>query len=182
MNTNLMLPLPHQLLAVIGPHAAARLMELAGGLCLRGPLLLLDGGNRANLHPLIRQIRPRTTDPAAALQHITLARAFTCHQVLALVEQARQEAQPGQPVLVLDLLSTFYDESVRLSESARLLRQSLAALSHISRRAPVLISARRPLPAAQNRNLLLELLLDEAAQVWEEAPPPAPAVTQPALF
>jgi hypothetical protein len=48
---------------------------------------------------------------------VRLSRAFTCYQMLALLAET---PAGGPPTLVLDLLDTFYDESVPLHESRRL--------------------------------------------------------------
>lgn len=176
------LPENNQLYAVIGGHAAVdRLLELAAHLALRGPLLLLDCGNRANPLPLVRNLRRLTLDPLRAMGNIQSARAFTCFQVKALLEQvAFFPAQ--QPLLVFELLATFYDESVSYDEGRRLLEQSLHCISHVRRSAPVLISARQPPAEFPERVAFVEMLCGVADQCWlEERPAPQPPA-QPALW
>ena len=85
----LTLPDSNELYVVVGGHlAAGRLLDLAARLSLRGPLLLLDCGNRANPIPLVRELRRLTQDPVKPLSNIQTARAFTCYQVTALLEDA----------------------------------------------------------------------------------------------
>jgi len=79
-----------------------------------------------------------------ALAHITLARAFTCYQMLTLLSET--PAIPHQPTLALDLLATFYDESVPAAEALRLLERCLADLRRLSAQAPMVVSARPPRP------------------------------------
>jgi len=79
-----------------------------------------------------------------ALARISLARAFTCYQMLTLLSETPAISQ--QPTLVLDLLATFYDESVRADEALRLLESCLADLRRLSAQAPVVVSARPPRP------------------------------------
>jgi len=59
------------------------------------------------------------------MANIRLSRAFTCYQVLAMLE-AVAAAPPHEPLIVLDLLATFLDEDVELKDSQRLLTRSLS--------------------------------------------------------
>ncbi|GAP14328.1 hypothetical protein LARV_02095 [Longilinea arvoryzae] len=171
------LPETNQLYVVVGGRAATqRLLDLAARLALRGPLLLLDCGNSANPLPLVRELRRLTIDPVRALGNIQLARAFTCYQVKALLEQvAFFPAQ--QPLLIFDLLATFYDESVSDAEGRRLLEQSLHCIRHVRRSAPVLISVRQPPADFPEREAFVDLLCGFADQCWleERVEPPPPA-------
>lgn len=136
-----------------------------------GPLRILDGGNCFQAHRIARLLRRQTPNLNEALANIHIARAFTCYQSLALLSET--PALP-LPLLALDLLTTFYDESVPLPERLRLLRSCLSQLHRLSRRAPVLVSAGTP---AQNQpNELITLLEDAADQVWrlETRPPLEP--------
>jgi hypothetical protein len=85
---------------------------------------VLDGGNRFNAYTVARLVRGRPE----VLEHITVARAFTCYQVLALLESTPATACA---CVVLDLLNTFYDESVQAGERKRLLRACLAQLERL---------------------------------------------------
>lgn len=176
------LPNPSQIYLVIGGHSAAQqLLQMAAHLALRGPLLLLDCGNRANPLPLVRELRRQTPDPVHALQNIHSARAFTCNQVLALLAQTAG-APVQQPVLVFDLLATFYDESISFGEGRRLLAQSLGCLRQIRQTAPLLISARPPLAAFPQRKIFLELLLEMSDRTWLEETPQPPQINQLSFF
>ncbi|HMD87594.1 MAG TPA: hypothetical protein VKF38_00395 [Anaerolineaceae bacterium] len=167
----LIIPNSNKLYFVVGNHAAAdRLLDLAARLALQGRLLILDCGNRANPLPLVRELRRLTNDPVQALGNIRLARAFTCYQVTALLEgQANQPIQ--QPVLIFDLLATFYDESLTYAEGRRLLDQSLGFMTHICRFAPVLASSKPPPAEFPERKSFLELVCNQSDVLWvEEAP------------
>jgi hypothetical protein len=85
--------------------------------------------------------------------------------MVALLNQT--QAQPI-PTLVLDLLSTFYDESVPAVESRRLLQACIGQLQRLNNRAPVAISARPGLPGS--RPELMEALQSAASQVWALEP------------
>jgi hypothetical protein len=173
--------LHNELYLVIGPHSAQlQMLELAARLAEHTPLRVLDGGNRFNVYLVAQAVRRHTSQLRPALERIRVARAFTCHQVLALL--ADTPALPGQATLVLDLLSTFYDESVRLPEALRLLEGALGHLRRLSAAAPVVVSARPPLAAQCDRLPLLGHLQAAAAQTafWPEEQPEDSL--QPALF
>ena len=169
----LTLPLTNRLLVLVAPHAASALMlELAARLAVTGKLRVLDGGNRFNVYPVARAVRSRTAELQAALACIQLARAFTCYQMAVMLAEAPCD---GVPTLVIDLLSTFYDENVLLAETRRLLDASVYHLHRMSARAPVVVSANLPAPICSERGVLLETLQDAASQSWQLEPLPAPA-------
>jgi hypothetical protein len=155
------------LLVIFGKHGgAARMLDLAAGLSLRGPLYLLDCGNHSNMYRVARTLRALTDDPVAVMRNIRLSRAFTCYQVVALLEKVA--ARPAAPVLVLDLLSTFMDESVQLRESSLLFDSALRYLLAVGQTVPVVVSAKPLLSLSAPRFGLLEQLKTAAAEVWEE--------------
>lgn len=143
--------------------------DLIARLACRGALRLLDGGNRFDVYrcnlAIGHALGGQTAGLPVALEHIRLARAFTCYQLVALLK-----GTPTQPVptLVLDLLSTFYDENVSTVESLRLLRDCIVQLQRLNRLAPVAISVRPGPP--ENRPELLATLLEAAGQVWTLEP------------
>jgi len=146
-----------QICVVIGPadltlNAA---LEVVAHLAVRGPLMLIDGGNRLDLFRMARRIRRQTLRLDESLENIRLARAFTCYQMVALLEGA--PAGP-QPKVALGLLSTFYDESVALAESQRLLASCLHHLRRLSRLAPLLITSAPPRAEQAERESLLAQL------------------------
>jgi hypothetical protein len=98
---------------------------------------VLDGGNRFDGYALARAARGRTE----VLNRITVARAFTCHQMLALLEST--PASDG-PFIILDLLRTFYDESVQAGERKRLLRGCLAQMQRLEQAGGGLASVHPP--------------------------------------
>ena len=157
------------LLLALRPARFELVNALIARLACNGPLLVLDGGNCFQAHRLARLLGRHTSYLEAALNNIYVARAFTCYQVLALL--AETPAAPI-PTLVLDLLSTFHDESVPLCERSRLLDASLLELRRLSSRAPTLVSA-----ALESKDLsgtLLEQLEESADQVWRLEPQPSP--------
>ena len=105
-----------------------------------------------------------------ALERIHLSRAFTCYQMVALL---RQTPSSPLPTLILDLLTTFADESVSDQEADYLVRQCEGHLQRLSRAAPVVVSAH----AHANREGLLRMVEDGADVVLcLEGKSTAPAV------
>lgn len=174
-------PLPGNLWLVVAPTSLTDIiMELAARLALRGELRVVDGGNRFNAYRCSRALAklllspqdpqdPRPETLAGALARIYVSRAFTCYQMLTLLEEL-----PGSPspILALDLLTTFYDEDVPTTESQRLLEASVQQLLRLSRLAPVVVTARgiRSKDATDDRSALLESLQSAAHRVWSWEP------------
>jgi hypothetical protein len=101
-----------------------------------GPVRVLDGGNRFDVLSLNRELRRRDLPLYAALERVQVARAFTCYQMTTLLEEP---APSGIPTLVLNLLTTFQDESAALPERLRLLEACLYRLQEKARHTPVLL-------------------------------------------
>jgi hypothetical protein len=84
------------------------------------PVLILDAGNCFNPLRLTHNIRKQTLEVEETLARIQVARAFTCFQVVTLLEETRD---PKGPVFILRLLTTFVDEMIPVYERLRLLKQ-----------------------------------------------------------
>jgi hypothetical protein len=143
---------------LIGEHAEREtLLDFTAVLALRGPVCVLDAGNRFDPYRVTRAIRRQTAQLDQALGHIFVARAFTCYQVIILLKKT--PATP-MPHLVFDLLATFSDQAVSYAESTRLLQIAVGELLRLRRQAPVIVSA-RPL-TQEGRTGLLRLLKSTA--------------------
>jgi hypothetical protein len=155
---------------VVAPHAANPLMlELAARLAVDQSLRVLDGGNRFNVYPVAKAVRRRTALLEEALRRITLSRAFTCYQLLVLLEES---PNTSDPTLLLDMLSTFLDESVPLPESRRLLGSCLPHLRRLAGTAPLVVSVKPTPPISAERQVLLDMLQVAADQCWVLEPVP----------
>lgn len=179
MTDGLSIPLANQFFLLIAPHAGKSMMlETAARLAVAGALRVIDGGNQFNAYVVARSVRRRTAAMQEALTNVRVARAFTCYQMTAMLADMPENAHP---TLVLDLLSTFYDENVRLDESRRLLAAVVNHLRRLSALAPLMVSARPPGSVSDpERAELLEMLRQAAHQVWISEPPAAPVL--PTLF
>lgn len=160
--------IPGQLSALVAPGSANRIMlNLVARLAQNTHLRVLDGGNCFNAYTVASLLRRRTSRVNVALGRIRVARAFTCYQMAALLEDTPADTTP---TLVLNLLATFYDESVSLDERQRLLHDSTAELRRLSSRAPMMVSVRLPKPEQLDRMKFVEILEDAADRVWRFEP------------
>ena len=166
-----------QIAVLIDPQAAHDDMHgLVAALALRGPVAVLDGGNRFDAYRIARDLRRETAHLDDALGRIAYARSFTCYQMVALVAGTPPAARPQ---VVLDLLATFTDESVTTAESGRLLKQTMFHLRRLAHYAPVIISLRPPPQPA--RAGLVQLVTAHAQQVLHRPLPPRPPRQKPLL-
>jgi hypothetical protein len=175
----LALPTRNKIYLLVAPHAGNQMMLiLSARLAINGVVRVLDGGNQYNAYAVAREIRRQTVELDEALNNIRLSRGFTCYQMQRLLAETR--TIPDRPVMVFNLLATYYDESVSLRESCRLLDRALADLRRLSERAPVMVSARPPFATTPERMVLLERLRDFADQAMVlDVPKP---IQQPTLF
>lgn len=90
------------------------------------PVLQFVGGNRCDPYGLARAARRVGVDPEEVLGHSRVARAFTAHQLTALVEEALPAALDGSALVVLaDPLALYGGPEVDGKEGRRLLRCAL---------------------------------------------------------
>jgi len=142
-------------------------------------LRVFDGGNSFDGYFVARQARRFSTHPHAVLERIRLSRAFTCFQLAELIETSPANSEP---LFVLNLLSTFYDESVPLRDSERLLATTISHLKRLAAVGPVIVGAREPRPLVQERWVLLDRLQAAADATWLLRTPEEPSCAQPRLF
>ncbi|MGB2896536.1 MAG: hypothetical protein WBB65_10300 [Anaerolineales bacterium] len=182
-----------------GAHTPTRaLLACITVLAARGHhVCVFDGGNRFDGYFVAQLARRLSSDPRATLEHIRLSRAFTCFQLAELVKTAptglgAQESNtisdadagaPDQSVLfVLDMLTTFYDESVPLRDAERLLTNTIAHLKRLASAGPVIIGAREPRVLVKERWSLLDRLQVTADAAWLLQSPANPVQEQLRLF
>ena len=161
------------LLIAPGPIRQAWMTHLITRLAIAGPLRVLDGGNRLDVRLIARQLRGQCRSFYPILQRILVARAFTCHQFVTLLDQT---ALQPTPTVILDLLDTFADESLAFERRYRLLEHVLQRIQALAQQALVLVSISSPRPG----DSLFDLLESHADAIWrfESQSPPS----QPTLF
>jgi len=153
---------------LVGPRSLnATMLTAIARLGQRQAIRVLDGGNRFNAYGLTRLAAGRPE----VLERITVARAFTCYQVLALLEST---PATQHPFAVLDLLNTFYDESVQAGERKRLLHSCILHLHRLERAAGGVVSVHPPAVPSQTAIELLGMLQQATPQAYfiQTAPPP----------
>lgn len=149
---------------------------LTAELALRGQVTVLDGGKRFQAYRVAQLLRQKTTQVNSVAKNIFIRRAFTCYQMLALLEGT---PSLRQPFIIMDLLASFYDEHVSTNEARRLVGLCLREINRLRQFAPVLVAlAPPPLP---ERSFLIDLVCAWADQVLAHEMPDA-APSQLALF
>jgi hypothetical protein len=173
-------PVPGRLLLLVTPASTLEaLFEMVAHMALQGSLYVLDGGNAFQGYMLSRALRRQVVDITPALKRVFLARVFTCYQMQTLLSEGDFS---DRPVLVLDFLSTFYDQGVRVADRRRLLRESLGRLNQLSRRVPVAVWVRQRSVVPEEALGFLSLVRGSAGQVWMPEPLPAAPVQQLSLI
>ena len=157
LNTSLLRGIAHLPVLVPAAQVQTQVGEHAG-------VHVLDGGNRFNGYTLARAAYGRQE----ILNRITVRRAFTCYQMLALLEST--PASDG-PFVILDLLRTFYDESVQAGERKRLLRACIAQMQRLEQAGGGLVSVHPPALASPAAVELLGMLQEAAADTFFVQPP-----------
>lgn len=140
---------------------------------------IFDGGNSFDGYFVARLARRLNPDPGGVLGRIQLSRAFTCFQLAQLIEAS---PATSAPLFVLDLLATFYDESIPLRDSERLLNTTLTHLKRLAAAGPVVVGTQEPRTLVKERWSLLDQLQASADGAWLLRSPPAPEPAQPRLF
>lgn len=140
-------------------------------LALEGAVVVLDGGMLFNVYRVVMTAHGDTR----ILNRIRFARAFTCYQMVSLLERTPDEAAC---VVILDLLTTFQDENIPPGERMRLLKICLPHLTRLSRARGALVSVGPLAGMSPELGPLFNLLEKEAAQVFEW---PAPAIAEKAV-
>ena len=110
--------------------------ELIAALCFRGPLYVLAGSDWLPSYDLTRLIRHRTHEVKQTLNHVRMARAFTCYQLLDLIASIRPDEEP---LLILDFLNTFLNDDIPLPVRFRVLRQCCGHLQRLAFRKPIAV-------------------------------------------
>ena len=166
-----------KLIVVHAPDAAcAESMTLIAELGLRGPVTIMDGGNRYKPYQVAMQLRRETVDVSKAASQVFSRRAFTCYEMNTLLSST---PSLNQPYLILDLLNTFYDDHVPIYEAYRLLKSCLGQIQRLVLSGPVVVTLAPPL--AEERDFLIDQVCRQADEVIiKEAPVCQP--TQPSLF
>lgn len=141
-------------------EANRALLVLAARMAIHEPIRVIDAGCSLDVHRVAREIRRQSAHLHESLDNIRLSRAFGCWQTGEAIH-----ALPvgSEPLLVFDLPTPFYDESVSFNERMRLLERCALRLREHAAGIPVIISARPSINAPDQA--ILESLLRMADEV-----------------
>lgn len=159
-------PPPGRMAGIFGDGAVPLALRALARPLLGGEnVVAVDGGNRFDPYEIGRAARALGGEGKEALARIRVSRAFTCHQVEALLVRRLSAAlarYDARLAVILGLPETFTDADVPYAEACRLFRSCLFALRRIAREgARVVLVARAepprdaayfsPAPAAEDR-------------------------------
>lgn len=163
----------HWALAVLPRHQQReQLLACIAQLALDGPVMVLDGGMLFNSYRVLMAAHGQTR----ILGRIRFARAFTCYQMVALLERTPAEESC---IFVLDLLATFHDENVPSRERTRLLEICIPHLDRLSRARGGLVGVGLPETMAPESQPLFHLLAEKAARIHKWQPSALPEKAAP---
>ena len=151
-----------KLYLVSAPRSTGRALinEFIAHLALVSPVTVLDGGG-SSIDPLYiaRLLRRQVPAYLPLLERVQIARAFTCHELVTLLES---EASGQAPVVILDFLSLLDDENLSTIERQTVFLRLVRRLVVLDQNQPVLLWARPPvLPHTQELARQLVKLADE---------------------
>lgn len=145
-------PAPGKMAGIFGDGACElALRALAVPLLRAEAVVAVDGANRFDPYEISKAARARGGDAREALSRILVSRAFTCHQMEALLSRrlpgalARFDARIA---LVLGLPETFADADVPYAEACRVFRNCLSSLRRLARRGTRVVLAGKGEPPA----------------------------------
>ncbi len=150
--------------------------ELTDHFAIRGPLRVVVAGNRISFDRMPLHLLDQPSHFEKILDAVKITRGETCYQLL----HALQKTTPSsQPLIVMDILQSFYEENLTDKEVDWVLEDSIYNLRRLSRSAPVLVSA-SPHPSRPN---LLDPLLAAATHTINLLPEdPRAKSRQPGLL
>lgn len=151
------------LIASLVPHnsRSSFIPALIAELALLGPVTVLDSGNCFPAYRIAQLIRRKSLQVDAISKSIIVRRAFTCYQMVNLLESA---SSSGQPHIILNLLSTFQDDQVKPNEADRLLTICFANIDRLLVSAPVAITIEPAILA--EKEFLLKRICERANEVF----------------
>jgi hypothetical protein len=125
-------------LIITGPREKRKAVAWITAAALRGPVSIIAASEWLPSYSVARAVRQDTVDVERVLGNVRLARAFTCYQLLDLLDSTRGD---GTPVLALDFLHTFFSPDIPLPVRIRTLQACCRNLRRLSLRQPVTVFA-----------------------------------------
>lgn len=135
-----------------------RLLVAAAHLAVSSSLIVLDCGRQFDSSIVARAARGRPE----LIDRIKVQRAFICYEAVKLLERT---PAGNPPILILDFLSTFYDENVKVHTRKFLLESSIKHFQRLSQGAGLAVTIH---PAPPHEDLyLFRRLISSAPRVSE---------------
>jgi hypothetical protein len=110
--------------------------DLIAKLILNGPLFVISGDEWLPAYALPRIIRRRTRQIKEVMGRLHTVRASTCYR---LWDSLANIPSKGEPILVLELLHTFYDTDIPLHTRLFRLRECCRELTRLAFYRPVIV-------------------------------------------
>lgn len=122
-------------------------------------VMFLDGGNTFDPYRITEAAKILGRGPRDFLNRIKISRAFTCHQMEALLQRTGWAVKRFNSSLVVisGFLGTFYDEDVPDREATRLFRSSLRRILNLSQNGACVLVVCPEHCAPTRRNLISSL-------------------------
>ncbi len=114
-----------------------RLLVAMAHVAMNSPLIVLDCGRQFDASIVARAAHGRPE----VIDQIKVQRAFICYEAVKLLERT---PTGKTPILILDFLSTFYDENVKMHTREFLLESSIQHFQRLSQGAGLAITIRAP--------------------------------------
>ena len=159
-------------------RAHEAITELITQWVLRSPFYLIAAGEWLPHHDELRySVYRHTSAFDAALNNLTLARPFTCLQLLDLLIEADTQ---NKPVLITDFLHLFYNPDVDLSLRYSTLEQCCQYVRRLSFSQPVAVLV--PYLAVEDYRRFFPILASIFDEIIEPDEHPSPEISQGLLF
>jgi len=154
---------------IVGERSVSFTVYLSAFAAFRGfKVLVADGANAFDPYIVSKFARVEGFPPDELLRKISVARAFTCHQLATLIrERLAPLVLPGVPSLVVFLgpCTMFFDEDVPGEEAALLFRKMMAKVQEMSQGGVFFLMSQSSRGFNKNRSFLLRELVRSADAV-----------------
>jgi hypothetical protein len=149
-----------------------RLLVAMAHLAVNNSLIVLDCGRQFDSSIVARAARGRPE----IIDQIKVQRAFICYEAVKLLESMSTRKTP---ILILDFLSTFYDENVKMRTRKFLLESSIKHFQRLSQGAGLAVTIH---PPSSHNDFCFFQRLRSAASSVSVYETPAPDSQQLDLF
>ncbi len=124
----------HLLLAVISKETRGQIAELIATMAMREPLSIVAGSEWLPMYEVARHLSYQTNEFKAVMDRVHLARAFTCYQLLDILNNT---PPIPEPLLMINFLHPFYEVDVPPEVRARVLDTCVRRLDNLSYTRPI---------------------------------------------